>query len=411
VFCKGVEKKKLHLAHKSLIYCTHITRNPILQYLVAYGHTNIFGNKLHENSIAFTPTLGYITYDFETMDEIAETSETTQTTTILANLKPLSVAMTVSTDTAESFYFDIREENFIDKFIEMLFEQAKLVAEYNIKNNALYQHLHETNTCPELIKKMYQRFYTVKVIGFNGARFDSHFLMEHLWMNGNSIQKSIGSAGAMKMIRVVNKSHKGIRLCFIDAMNFCAPGTTLKKMAQEYDGVTNIKGVFPYEIVNIKTYQEVLDSKAIIPQSSFYSNLTKQGISDKEYQDYVTVMTTNGWTHWDYLMEYNIKDTVIMIPALNFMINHNVQYGIDLLNYVSLSSYAYAMKYAMAYEGFSIEGDYNQKDEGTLFEMKKEYWQKKCDGYVRQDQAKKLNTDDNVSMVHYEFYKHTTTQR
>ena len=164
VFCKGVEKKKLHLAHKSLIYCTHITRNPILQYLVAYGHTNIFGNKLHENSIAFTPTLGYITYDFETMDEIAENP---LTTTILAKLKPLSVAMTVSTNTTESFYFDIREENFIDKFIEKLFEQAKSVAEYNIKNNALYQHLHKTNTSEALIKKMYQRFHTVKVIGFN----------------------------------------------------------------------------------------------------------------------------------------------------------------------------------------------------------------------------------------------------
>jgi len=236
-FCKGAEKKKLHLAHKSLIYCTHITRNPILQYLVAYGHTNIFGNKLHENSIHFTPTLGYITYDFETMDEIAETSETTQTTTVLAKLKPLSVAMTVSTNTTESFYFDIREENFIDKFIEKLFEQAKSVAEYNIKNNALYQHLHKTNTSEALIKKIYQRFHTVKVIGFNSARFDSHFLMEHLWMNGNSIQKSIGSAGAMKMIRVVNESHKGIRLCFIDAMNFCAPGTTLKKMAKEFGGV------------------------------------------------------------------------------------------------------------------------------------------------------------------------------
>jgi len=128
VFCKGVEKKKLHLAHKSLIYCTHITRNHILQYLVAYGHSNIFGNKLHENSIAFTPTLGYITYDFETMDEIAETPENPLTTTILAKLKPLSVAMTVSTSTTESFYFDIREENFIDKFIEKLFEQAELVA-------------------------------------------------------------------------------------------------------------------------------------------------------------------------------------------------------------------------------------------------------------------------------------------
>ena len=78
--------------------------------------------------------------------------------------------------------------------------------------------------------------------------------------------------------------------------------------------------------------------------------------------------------NWDYLKEYNIKDTVIMIPSLNFMINHNVQYGIDLLNYVSLSSYACAMKYARAYEGFSIDGDYSQEDGSPLFEMAKEYW-------------------------------------
>jgi len=157
--CKGMQKKKLRLATKSLLYCTHITRNPILQYLVAYGHTNIFGSKLHENSIAFTLTLGYITYDFETMDEIVESPENPQTTTILAKLKPLSVAMTVSTSITKSFYFDIREENFLDKFIEKLWEQAKVIAEYNIQNNALYQYLHRTNTCEDLIKKMYQRFH------------------------------------------------------------------------------------------------------------------------------------------------------------------------------------------------------------------------------------------------------------
>ena len=111
-------------------------------------------------------------------------------------------------------------------------------------------------------------------------------------MNDNSIQKSIGSAGAMMMIRVVNESHKGIRLCFIDAMNFCAPGTTLKKMAQEYGGVTNIKGVFPYEIVNTKTYQEVLGSKEILPITAFYNNLKKEDISVKEsiyYTDIISV--------------------------------------------------------------------------------------------------------------------------
>jgi len=66
-----------------------------------------------------------------------ESPENPQTTTILAKLKPLSVAMTVSTSTTKSFYFDIREENFLDKFIEKLFEHAELVAKYNIKNNAL----------------------------------------------------------------------------------------------------------------------------------------------------------------------------------------------------------------------------------------------------------------------------------
>jgi len=226
--------------------------------------------------------------------------------------------------------------------------------------------------------------------------------MEHLWSNGNKIEKSIGSAGAMKMIRVVKESHKGIKLCFIDAMNFCAPGTTLKKMAQEYGTAKDIKGVFPYEIVNTKTYQAVLDSKEILPIEAFYSNLTKQGISVKEYEDYNEDMTKNNWTHWDYLKKYNIQDTEIMVPALNFMINHNIKYGIDLLNYVSLSSYACAMKYAMAYDGFSIDGDYSQEDNTPLFKITEKYWQKKCDGYVQQDQAKKLDTSNNVSMNHYD---------
>ena len=404
-FCKGMQKKKLVLSNKSLLYCTHITRNYCLKYLVANKHTDIFGKSLHDKSIPFNPTKGFITYDFETMEEILDTSNEQKATTILAQLKALSVAMTVKTDTEESFYFDIREENFIDKFINELFEQARIVIDYNIKNNALYQHLHKIND-EVSIKKLYQKFFSVKVIGFNSARFDSHFLMQHLCTNGYSIQKSIGNAGSMKMIRVVSDkdAHKGVKLCFIDAMNFCAPGTTLKKMAHDFGGLKNLKGVFPYEVVNSVTYKEVLDSKDILPIKSFYSNLTKQGISEQDYKDYVSDMKSNDWTHWDYLKKYNVLDTQIMIPALNFMIDHNAQYGIDLLCYVSLSSYACAMKYAMAYDGFSIDGDYNKEDKSPLFKMTEEYWKKKCAGYLQQDKDR-FDTSNNVSMEDYEYYK------
>ena len=196
------------------------------------------------------------------MEEILDKGNEHKATTILEQLKALSVAMTVKTDKEESFYFDVREEDFINKFIAKLFEQAREVIAYNIKCNALYQYLVKIND-EVSIKKLYQKFFTVKVIGFNSARFDSHFLMQHLCTNGYSIQKSIGNGGSMKMIKVVsdNDDHKGVKICFIDAMNFCAPGTTLNKMAQDFGGLKNLKGVFPYEVVNSLTYKEVLDSK------------------------------------------------------------------------------------------------------------------------------------------------------
>jgi len=96
-----------------------------------------------------------------------------------------------------------------------------------------------------------------------------------------------------------------------------------------------------------------------------------------------------------------------MIPALDNYIQMVREFGIDLLQYISLSRYACSVKYAMCYQDFSIYGCYNvlMEDEKERFYLTKEHFQRKCAGYVSQDLKKKLPKDNDVSMKDYDTVK------
>ena len=78
---------------------------------------------------------GFITFDFETMEEIIN-EKTSDSTTLMSVLHPLSVAMSVSTDDIKTYYFDLRDgENFVELFVQQLFKSAADVKEYNLNRH------------------------------------------------------------------------------------------------------------------------------------------------------------------------------------------------------------------------------------------------------------------------------------
>jgi len=409
--CKGIGSPKISLQKTAKFYLPHIMKNRVLQYLVAHKQCDLFGKPLSEKSIPFTTTTGYITYDFETMEQtinekITEKSESMD----CAQLCPLSVAMTVHTDKDKTFYWDVRSgEDFIVDFLDELFKQALLVKEYNLEQCALYKHLQDENDIDN-ISYIYKYFCTVKVLGFNSSRFDSHFLMKHLHSGKCAIKHSIGSSSALKAIKVSHKDYSNVQVSFIDAMNYTG-GMTLKQFAAEFGGVKSAdkkveKGVFPYNAFDTTNYNEVLSRKRMFSKKVFFNKLSSKNITDESYLYYIKkIIKTKFTSHWDYLQYYNELDTQIMCPALDNYITDVKQYGIDLLSYVSLSSFACATKYSMCYADFKIDGVYSSGCEEKRFVLSKVHWSKKCRSYAEQDAKKKLDVSGNVSDADYETVK------
>ena len=92
-------------------------------------------------------------------------------------------------------------------------------------------------------------------------------------------------------------------------------------------------------------------------------------------------MKNNNWTHWEYLRHYNIQDTRIMVPALKFLINDNIKFGIDMQNFLSLSSYASAIKFIMCYDTFDINENYDLPFVINPYTMTAQMWKNKIKNY------------------------------
>jgi hypothetical protein len=75
-----------------------------------------------------------------------------------------------------------------------------------------------------------------------------------------------------------------------------------------------------------------------------------------------------------------------------------------MLRNISLSSCADQVKFAMAYKDFNINSDYSQQVE-TTFKISEEYFKKKVDGYLNQDANAERDTNKNITMKDYEYFK------
>ncbi|KAA6363876.1 MAG: hypothetical protein EZS28_040597, partial [Streblomastix strix] len=136
--------KQVKLDHLPKPYYPHISNNKLLQKLVTIGQQD-----------QLTPTLNYITFDFDTVENIINDVDN-----VLAQLEPLSVVSAVTiNDQITTLYFDLRSgTDYIEQRISQLFEVAIKVNEANQSN------------IPDVsieAKHYEQRKPQVSVIGFN----------------------------------------------------------------------------------------------------------------------------------------------------------------------------------------------------------------------------------------------------
>lgn len=114
--CDGKFKKNYIAEKVSFPYCPHILDNPVYEYCLA-------------NNLEFKPQQFYMTYDFETMEQIVNES-ITKDTTINSRLIPLSVSCCIkSLKGLNTKHFNARDKLFIPKWIDFLFKQSKTIVE------------------------------------------------------------------------------------------------------------------------------------------------------------------------------------------------------------------------------------------------------------------------------------------
>jgi len=386
--CNQEKQKEVKLT-ATKPFLKQLDRQPLFKHLLAHGLIDIRGNNL------YTPIQGYITFDFETYEEIIN-EKITDNTVIISKLHPLSVAMSVKTNTIKSFYYDIRQPDFITLFMKELFNQAKIVKEYNIEQ---HRHLIQLKQIPDY-KKIMKVYDCVKVFGYNSGKFDDNFLFNNLHNKEYRIAKIIGGSTKYKAINVYKRETKDYYIQLVDAMNYTAGGS-LENFAKNFGGIDNLKGAFPYESMidtGKKEYLNVLNSIIPLPKEAFYSSLSNEHIEDKKYNYYLEDMKTMD--HWQYLEKYNIQDTQIMIPSIDFIINDNKKFDIDTLNYMSLSAFASANMYISCYDNFDINANYPIDNDITLTYTLDDH-RRKVFSYKKQDEVKGRDTTDNITVNDY----------
>ncbi|KAA6364031.1 MAG: hypothetical protein EZS28_040442, partial [Streblomastix strix] len=153
--------KKVILEKFAKPFVPHILSNKTYKYLLANNLTHLF-----------KPTRYYITYDIETL-EIKVNEKYGVSSQVTATLILYAIASTVKlANGIHSFYYDIRTDDLLDKWLEQLFEEAKQVKKDN-----------------KYIDETIPQYYEVPVIGFNSAKFDASVMFKNLKSKDCTISK------------------------------------------------------------------------------------------------------------------------------------------------------------------------------------------------------------------------------
>jgi hypothetical protein len=162
---------------------------------------------------------------------------------------------------------------------------------------------------------------------------------------------------------------------------------------------------------------------------SFYSSLKQANINEEEYKTYLKEYASaasiksspegkvnsdsmgnspcglsnhpcGAFNRFDYLLYYNERDTQIMTPIVDGLIDLFWENKIDMLHNLSLSSCVSQAKYALAYKDFDINQDYNPPAQ-RVYKLTEKSWLNKVENYRQQDEKAKRDTSKNVSKNDY----------
>ncbi|KAA6367716.1 MAG: hypothetical protein EZS28_036757, partial [Streblomastix strix] len=242
--CKLNKGKQVMLSGNQIPFAPHITGNKTYEYF--------WSRQELQN---FKPTKYYITYDFETMEEQINKyfGKSVNKDNDICNsfqnsaLVPLSVASTIKTKKGiKTIYFDVRsnnnDQNFIEQWIDALFEEAK-----QVKADNMYDDIDVPYDIP------------VPVLGFNSAHFDMIFVLPYLTSYKQHITNYLGDFSHIKRVEVHHKI-TGVRIQFLDAEMFVTK-MKLKEFVNDFGKKTNKrsdnKGIFPYTAFNTTNYNEI----------------------------------------------------------------------------------------------------------------------------------------------------------
>ena len=197
------------------------------------------------------------------------------------------------------------------------------------------------------------------VVFHNLSGYDSHLFFKTLGNSKGDIsyipnneENYISFTKWVIVGKFVNEEGKDVyvkrELRFIDSLRFMASSLDKLSSNLKIDQFVNLKkyysgnqhslllrkGVYPYDYVNCLTK---LDETSFLPKETFYSKLTNEGITDKDYQHAHTVWKEfNIETMKDYHTLYNLSDVLLLADIYeNFRsicMNH---YGLDPVWYFS----------------------------------------------------------------------------
>ncbi|KAA6397570.1 MAG: hypothetical protein EZS28_006900 [Streblomastix strix] len=384
--CKGPDQMKHpNLDKLSQPFMPYLKQNKTIQKLFATGQTKLFPKDQEQGvSDILQPTKNYMCIDAETVEE--QDQENDQ---IYAQLKPLSIVIgTQINNKIQSKYIDIRTQDFMNKFIEQMWELANGVNEANLACEPIVKFDNENEQ-----QKHQQKIHQVAIFGFNSKN-----------------NAYLGSTTQQKQVTIRHTDYP-FELVFKDVLTFIPP-TTLDNFVHKYRNGTKLtKGKFPHGSFNTNNVNQFLSSTEPFEHKDFYNQINRKNISDKEYQEYVVDFTSsqpNGSNNfkdrWSYLQYYNIRDVECMFAPINNLIDICWEQGIDMLSQISLSQIANSIKYNYAWEDFDINGDYNIETGNKEYKFYSEKWNKKVESYIQQDNKAGRDTTNNVTAYDMDYF-------
>jgi hypothetical protein len=204
----------------------------------------------------------------------------------------------------------------------------------------------------------------------------------------------------------VKSANNAFKLRFMDILKFIPPMSLRRFVACFGVDVKNTKAFFPYESFTMATIHDVLGKTEPFAKADFYSKLTKSGISDDEYKQYLEdyndkIAKGVIKNRWGYLLYYNELDTIIMINPINNLINLYWDEGVDILMNYSLAACANVIKYVYNLKGFEFSPEESKNANTTQqpsqpFCLSREFYLKMIEGYKRQDKAAKRDVAHNL---------------